>query len=68
MRGGWDLDSYKGFYKGFLHNCPLKGIGVRDIIIILGDFMFFSSSVFHWMRIDISRNVGVFRGREGADS
>ena len=26
---------------GILHNSPLKGIGVRDIIIFLGDFSFF---------------------------
>ena len=25
----------------YIYNCPLKGIGVRDIIIILGDFSFF---------------------------
>ena len=53
-----------------LHNSPLKRMGVRDIIIILGDFSFFVA-VFHWMRIEISRKFGVFRGREdgfGADS
>ena len=54
-----------------VHNCPLKGIGVRDIIIMLGDFSFFFVAVFHWMRIEISRNLCVFRGRDvgfGADS
>ena len=49
------------------------GIGVRDIIIFLGIFRFFFAcrEVFHWMRIEISRKFGVFRGREvgfGADS
>ena len=27
--------------KIYIHNCPLKGIGVRDNIIISGDFSFF---------------------------
>ena len=32
-------ETYKLHKK--IHNSPLKGIGVRDIIIILGDFNFF---------------------------
>ena len=34
-----DIISRKGkSLTPILNNCPLKGIGVRDIILILGDF------------------------------
>ena len=53
-----------------IYNCPLKGIGVKDIIIIFSIF-WGVREVFHWMRIEISSGSCVFRGRGlrfGADS
>ena len=56
-------DLYKDFCNNSIFNCPLKGIGVRDIIINLGDFSFLWE-VFHWTRIELSSKSCVFRGRE----
>ena len=53
-----------------IHNCPLKGIGVRHFYVFFSGFLG-GWEVFGWMRIEISSRSCVFRGRElrfGADS